>query len=285
MSSDPVDAIISGKASSVQQIGKLAPSLVFWLKESLPIAYQDKALKQKIKSLFGVVRFTTNLAHFELWDDLIRDCGGMALALGRDMQKYFLANDLGTVLGEAIPNVFAKVHFSESTTGNLFVTTPCSKDDGVRRQVGTVWPGMILCFCSIVQVQVVVTMFLLVTVYFKDGIMPLLNSKSDDTVDTKCRMATGIPSSSVRQVPVDGSSLDTFNASDTTTIRPASAEDCSSKNSPPVSGWTRNPKFSQLWNEQSFIHYLRMVAMGINHRFQEAVKKVPKLLLLSSVNH
>ena len=47
-------------------------------------------------------------------------------------------------------------------------------------------------------------------------------------------------------------------------------------------GWTGNPRFSQLWNEQSFIHCLRMVAMGINQRFQEAVKKVPKLLLLSS---
>ena len=46
-----------------------------------------------------------------------------------------------------------------------------------------------------------------------------------------------------------------------------------------VLGWTMNPDFSQLWNEQGFIHCLRMVAMGINHRFQEAVKKVRKRLL------
>ena len=135
MATRAVDAIISGEASSVQQIGKLAPSVVQWLKKTLPIAYQDKALKQKIKSLFGVVRFTKNLEYFELWDDLIRDCGSMALKLGREMQKYFLENDLGTVLGEAIPNVFATVHISESSTGNFFVTTPCSKEDGVRRQV------------------------------------------------------------------------------------------------------------------------------------------------------
>jgi hypothetical protein len=49
-----------------------------------------------------------------------------------------------------------------------------------------------------------------------------------------------------------------------------------------VLGWTMNPDFSQLWNEKGFIHCLRMAAMGINHRFQEAVKKVHKLLLLSS---
>jgi hypothetical protein len=110
MSTGPVDAIISGKASSVQQIGKLAPSVVLWLKESLPIAYLNKALKQKIKSLFGVIRFTTNLAHFELWDGLMRDCRDMALELGQGMQKYFIEHDLGTVLGEAIPNVFATVH-------------------------------------------------------------------------------------------------------------------------------------------------------------------------------
>ena len=121
----------------MQQIGKLAPSVVQWLKKSLPIAYQDKAVKQKIKRLFGVVRFTKNLAYFELWEDLIQDCGSMALELGRDMHKYFLEGDLGTVLGEAIPNVFAKVHNCKDATGDLFVTTPCSKEDGVRRQVGT----------------------------------------------------------------------------------------------------------------------------------------------------
>jgi len=187
MAAHAVNAIISGEASSVQQIGKLASSAVQWLKESLPIAHQDKALKQKIKSLFGVIRFTTNLAYFELWDDLIRDCGSMALELGREMQKYFVAKDLGTVLGEAIPNVFATVHISESASGNIFVTTPCSKEDGVRRQ---------------------------------DGIMPSSNAES------------GVP------------------------------------------GWRMNPDFSQLWNEKGFIHCLRMVAMGINHRFQKAVEKI-----------
>ena len=161
MATRAVDAIISGEASSVQQIGKLAPSVVLWLKDSLPIAYQDKAVKQKIKSLFGVVRFTTNLAHFELWDGLMRDCSDMALKLGQDMQKYFIETDLGTVLGEAIPNVFATVHLSERASGDLFVTTPCSKGDGVRRQVGTFWRmgGHVVFISAVLYTQHVASVY------------------------------------------------------------------------------------------------------------------------------
>jgi hypothetical protein len=39
-------------------------------------------------------------------------------------------------------------------------------------------------------------------------------------------------------------------------------------------GWAGNTVFSELWNEQSFIHCLRMVAMGIDNRYQDTVNEV-----------
>ena len=60
-------------------------------------------------------------------------------------------------------------------------------------------------------------------------------------------------------------------------------------------GWAGNPAFSQLWNEQSFIHCLRMVAMGIDNLYQGTVNevcsflckvlfvKIPNLCILSDV--
>jgi hypothetical protein len=137
MAADPVDAIISGKVTSVEQLGQLAPSVVKWLKHSLPLAHKDKALKRKIKRLFGVARFTSNLAYFELWGDLLQECGSKALELGQDMQHCFVESDLGIKLGEAIPNTFAKVQMGKGVSSNCFVTTPCSKENGVRRQVWT----------------------------------------------------------------------------------------------------------------------------------------------------
>ena len=107
MAMDPVDAVISGEVRSLEHLRPLAPKVVEWLKESLATAHTNHKTKQRVKLLLGAPRFAPNLEHLGLWNDLIADCKEKALALGQDMQTYFVESELGTALGqEAVPNVF-----------------------------------------------------------------------------------------------------------------------------------------------------------------------------------
>ena len=109
-----------------------------WLKDSLPRAYDDPELKQRIKRLLGAPRLAPNLAHLGLWTELMADCKARALALGQDMQRYYVESDLGTVLGEGVvPNVFGTFQVRED---GHHVVVPCVQEEGVRRQDGAM-PG------------------------------------------------------------------------------------------------------------------------------------------------
>jgi ankyrin repeat protein len=134
MATHPVDAIISGEMDSLKKLRPHAEKVVTWLKDSLPQAHDNKALKKRIKLVLGSPRFAPNLAHLGLWEDLIQDCRVKALALGQDMQKYFMDNDLGTALGDkVIANVFGRFKVGENGHRDV---VPCNKDEGVRRQDG-----------------------------------------------------------------------------------------------------------------------------------------------------
>jgi hypothetical protein len=177
ISSRVIDAIISGDMRSLKQLRPLAPKVLKWLKESLLLAHKDDDRKTKIKQILGAPRFTPNLAHLGLWDDLIHFCEDQALGLGHEMQKCFVENDLGTVLGEAaVPNVSGKFRVGEN---GLLEVAPCIASEGVRRQDGT----MLIPF-------------------------------------------------------------------------------------------PQNKAHSQLWNEQCYIHYIRMLAMGIDTSYQKVVGEV-----------
>ena len=86
MAARAVEAVIGGEINSVEQLRPLAPQIVEWLKESLPLANVDDNIKRRIKLLLSTRRFTLNLGHFGLWDDLIRHCSAEAEKMGRDMQ-------------------------------------------------------------------------------------------------------------------------------------------------------------------------------------------------------
>ena len=175
----PVEAIIEGQIHSVEQLSHLVREAVEWLKESLPCAYKDKHLKQRVHQLLADPRFTTNLAHFGLWDELIQDCKVKALILGRGMQKCFVDKKLGTVLGStAVPDLFGK--FEVERTG-LIEVVPCWAERSLRTQ-NCVVPGF----------------------------------------------------------------------------------------------FPRNESFSQLWNEKCYIHFVRMIAMGVDSVFQKEVNEVCK---------
>jgi ankyrin repeat protein len=159
-----------------------APAVVEWLKRSLQLAFKDERLKHRIKKLLGAPRFIPNLDHFGLWSGLIQDCEAMALELGQDMQKHFINNHHGTVLGkEAMPNVYGKV--DRVRAGGLLQVLPCEETRCVARQ------DRVLSF--------------------PDG--------------------------------------DSF---------------------------PQNPAVSQLYNEKCFIHFIRMIGMGVDASFQKAVEEV-----------
>ena len=136
MAPQAVDHILSGEIDSLEKLRPHAAYVVKWLIESLPKAYDNDALKTRIKLLLGVSRFTTNLSHLGVWDGLIRDCKSEALLLGNDMQTHFVDCHLGTVLGEkAVPNFFGKFVVRED---GLRHVVQCTKDEGVRRQDATI---------------------------------------------------------------------------------------------------------------------------------------------------
>ena len=94
-----VDAVIAGEMKSVEALRPHASELVGWLKANLPLAHQDKELKRRIKSLLGAPLFSTKLAHFEVWDELIEEWMAKALILGGEMHDYFYSCNLGNALG------------------------------------------------------------------------------------------------------------------------------------------------------------------------------------------
>ncbi len=131
-----MDAIIAGDIKSLKQLSKHAPEVMSWLKHNLPLAYTDEDLKKKIKALLGAPRFTPNLAHFGLWEELIQDCTRQALEIGQDMKAYYHAKNLSIVLGESVlPHTFGKLrqHTSMSDVSICRVEMG-SVEDCIRRQ-------------------------------------------------------------------------------------------------------------------------------------------------------
>jgi hypothetical protein len=131
-----VDAIISGEIKSLEQLSKLAPEAMSWLKHNLPLAHTDEDLNNKIKALIGAPRFTPNLAHFGLWEDLIEDCKRQALEIGQGMKAYYRTKNLSIVLGESVlPHFFGKLRPYTSMSGvNVYKVEAGSAEDCVRRQ-------------------------------------------------------------------------------------------------------------------------------------------------------
>ena len=133
VSVDPVEAVIAGNITSLEELSRHAPQVVSWLKQNLSLAHTDENIKNTIKAVLGAPRFATNLEYFGLWEDLIEDCKRQALEIGQGMKRYYDTHELSVVLGEkAIPNTFGK--FQMIAGENQFVVERCSEEECARRQ-------------------------------------------------------------------------------------------------------------------------------------------------------
>ena len=133
VSVDPVEAIIAGNITSLEELSRHAPQVVSWLKRNLSLAHTDKNIKGKIKAVLGAPRFAENLEYFGLWEDLREDCKRQALEIGQGMKRYFDTKELSVALGEkAIPNTFGK--FQMRAGENQFVVERCRQEECARRQ-------------------------------------------------------------------------------------------------------------------------------------------------------
>jgi hypothetical protein len=133
VSVDPVQAIIAGNITSLEELSRHAPQVVSWLKKNLSLAHTDQNIKSTIKAVLGAPRFALNLEYFGLWEDLIEDCQRQALEIGQDMKRYYDTHELAIVLGEeAIPSTFGK--FQMKAGENKFVVERCSQEECARRQ-------------------------------------------------------------------------------------------------------------------------------------------------------
>ena len=145
VSVDPVEAIIAGNITSLEELSRHAPQVVSWLKQNLPLAHTDKNIKNTIKAVLGAPRFVPNLKYLGLWEDLMEDCKRQALEIGQGMKAYYDTNELSIVLGEkAIPNTFGK--FQMRAGENKFVVEGCSREECARRQDESMHPPEIGIF-------------------------------------------------------------------------------------------------------------------------------------------
>ncbi len=130
---DPVEAVIAGNITSLEELSRHAPQVVSWLKQNLSMAHTDNNIKNKIRAVLGAPRFTLNLEFFGLWEDLMEDCKRQALEIGQDMKRYYDTHELSRVLGEkTIPSTFGK--FKMRAGENQFVVERCSQEECARRQ-------------------------------------------------------------------------------------------------------------------------------------------------------
>jgi hypothetical protein len=84
---NPVEAVIAGNITSLDELSRHAPQIVLWLKTNLPLAHTDKNIKKTIQAVLGAPRFAPNLEHFGLWEDLMADCKRQALEMGQEMKR------------------------------------------------------------------------------------------------------------------------------------------------------------------------------------------------------
>ncbi len=133
VSVNPVEAIIAGNITSLEEMKRHAPAVVSWLKKNLSLAHTDQNINSTIRAVLGAPRFTSNLEYFGLWEDLIEDCKRQALEIGQCMKRYYDTHELSVVLGEeAIPNTFGM--FQMRAGENQFVVERCSEENSARRQ-------------------------------------------------------------------------------------------------------------------------------------------------------
>jgi hypothetical protein len=133
VSVDPVEAIIAGNITSLDELSRHAPQVVSWLKKNLSLAHTDNNIKSTVKAILGAPRFASNLEYFGLWEDLREDCKRQALEIGQGMKRYYDTHELSVVLGEkAIPSTFGK--FQMRAGENQFVVERCSQEECARRQ-------------------------------------------------------------------------------------------------------------------------------------------------------
>jgi hypothetical protein len=99
VSVDPVEAVIAGNITSLEELSRHAPQVVSWLKQNLSLAHTNKNIKNKIKAVLGAPRFALNLKYFGLWEDLMEDCKRQALEIGQGMKTYYDTNALSVVSG------------------------------------------------------------------------------------------------------------------------------------------------------------------------------------------
>ena len=87
VSVNPVEAIIAGNITALEEMSIYAPEVVSWLKKNLSLAHTDENIKHTIKAVLGAPRFASNLGYFGLWEDLIEDCKRQALEIGQEMKR------------------------------------------------------------------------------------------------------------------------------------------------------------------------------------------------------
>ena len=219
-----MESIVEGKTSSVEQLREVAPEALAWLKAKLPVAYKDPESKEKIKLLLGAPRFAPNLGHFGLWDDLMQSSKRQALKLGREMQSYYESANLRVKVGEAIPNLYSRLERDGDGETAFLLVASDDLETSLRRQVDSNRNETAAEYMLFVVEQ-------MPPPFRRDGALTLSRTCMS------CVAQDGIlPRWPGPEAGLGGEESAVF----------------------PL-----NSGYSQQWNEMCYIHFLRMIAMGM----------------------
>jgi hypothetical protein len=231
-----VDAIISCEIKSVQELQHLAPAVVKWLKTALFRAHESEELKTRLKQLLGAPLFCVNLRYLKLWEGLIHDCKDKALELGQEMQRYFVENDLATALGEeAAPNEYGLAEMV-LVPQNAAVNKP-------RALAKLRTPSSTSSSSSV-------------------------HPTPDDKEATR---VSGPPKAETSTTLSPPPSL----SNGVFVVKPSTIGPFTKRQDHVLpAAFPLNLSHSQEWNEQCFIHCMRLLAMGIDAGYQRAVGRL-----------
>jgi hypothetical protein len=244
LASRPVEAIINGEVRTREELLELSPKVMEWVMHALTVAHEDENVKSMLKRLLGHAYFTSNLEYLGQWSSLKFFCEKQALAIGEQMQTYFIDCNLGQVLGAALPHEYGRLQpiVAVAPSG----ATP--EGDG-RTEKGT---------------NDATTAMLLIRrpPMHKIGELFSFNTRRKMKKISSTRVEPSRKCSPDLQVQGSGSRC----------VVRGEERDCARQQSEAMPfPFVRIEGKSQLYSEKVYIHVLRMMAMALDSEFQTAV--------------
>jgi ankyrin repeat protein len=251
LASRPVEAIINGEVHTREELVELSPKVMEWVMHALTVAHEDEHAKSTLQRLLGHEYFTSNLGYLGQWSSLKTFCEIQALAIGEQMQTYFIDCDLGQVLGAALPHAYGRLQPTAVAGGGGGGGGGADGRTDKGTNDATMTPGRMTPHSTRSSMTKLGDLF-----------------NSMNRFDALRSKPKSKKVSVVRVQP----SREFQGAGGTRRVVCCEERDCTRRQSEAMPfPFVRIEGKSQLYSEKVYAHVLRMIAMGLDSEFQTAV--------------